>query len=257
MKRLQKILLGSTEKFPGKALVARTSGTVKSISKLHTGGYNINVGGIDHSIGGVVSPKVSVGTFVDKGTILTNGIASTKDILETRGVNEARKYIADELHKANNNTIDKRHFEVIARGYLNLVKPSNDVGNTDLRTYDEFVPTLSGTHLKTMKTSDKQITKKFLAEPALHYSIGSQITKSVARDLNKNGVKSVDVSHTPIGYTPVFKTYEQRPQFGNSMWQQINYRGIKKSIGDNLLFGKKEDLSKIRSDRARVGLGIL
>jgi DNA-directed RNA polymerase subunit beta' len=255
--KAQKILLGSTEKYPGKALVAKTSGTVKSITKLHTGGYNINVGGIEHSISGAVSPKVSVGTHVDKGAVLTNGIASTKDILETRGVTEARKYLSDELDKANNHTIDKRHFEVFARGYLNLVKPATDKGNTNLRTYDEFVPTLSGTHMTTMKTSDRQITKKFLAEPALHYSIGSQITNSIAKDLHKNGVKSVKVSHSPIGYTPVFKTYEQRPQFGKSMWEQLNYRGLKKSIGENLLYGEKENIRHLRSDRAKIGLGIL
>ena len=252
-----KILLNSTDKFKGKAAVATTGGVVRSIKKLNTGGYNINVDGVDHITSNHVSPKVNVGDTVDKGDILTNGIASTKDILTNRGVLEGRHYLATELDKIHGGSIDKRNFEVISRGYLNLVKPAKDIGNTNLKTFDEYAPTLKGTHTQVMSTGDKQITKKYLAEPALHFSPGKQITKKVASYLRKNGVKSVLVSHTPLDYKPVFKTYEQRPLFGNSIWQQINYRGIKKGLHQGLLYGDKEDTNNIRSDRARFGLGIL
>jgi len=252
-----KILLNSTDKFKGKASVATTNGTVKSIEKLNTGGYNINVGGVDHITSNHVSPKVSVGETVDKGDILTNGIASTKDILNNRGILEGRHYLSTALDKIHGGSIDKRNFEVISRGYLNLVKPASDKGNTQLKTFDEYVPYLKGTHMQVMSTGDKQITKKFLAEPALHFSPGKQITKKVASYLRNNGVKSVTVSHTPLDYKPVFKTYEQRPLFGKSMWQQINYRGIKKGLHEGLLSGDKEDTKDIRSDRSRFALGIL
>ncbi len=253
----QKILLNSTEKYNGKAAVSSTGGMVKSINKLTTGGYNINIGGVDHMTSPHVAPTVAVGSTVDRGDILTNGIASTKDMVTHRGILEARKYLSDALDKANNGSIDKRNFEVVSRGYLNLVKPTSDKSSTQMKTFDEFVPTLSGTHVKSMSTGDKQITKKYLAEPALHFSPGKQITKKVAGYLKKNGVKSVQVSHGPLDYQPVFKTYEQRPLFGKSMWQQINYRGIKKGLTEGLLFGKKEDTKNIRSDRARFALGIL
>ena len=252
-----KILLNSTEKFKGKAAVASNAGAVKSITKLTTGGYNINIGGVDHVTSHHVAPRIAVGSMVDQGDILTNGIASTKDILSHRGVLESRKYLSDELDKVHGGGIDKRNFEVISRGYLNLVKPASDKSNTSLYTFDEFVPGIKGSHMKQMSTADKQITKKYLAEPALHFSPGKQITKKVAIYLNKNGVKSVAVSHTPLDYKPVFKTYEQRPLFGKSMWQQINYRGIKKGLSEGLLFGEKEDTKKINSDRARFALGIL
>jgi len=252
-----KILLNSTDKFNGKATVATIGGKVNSISKLTTGGYNINIGGVDHATSHHVAPTVAVGAMVDRGDIVTNGLASTKDIVNHRGIVEGRKYLVDALDKANNGTIDKRNFEVVSRGYLNLVKAKSDKSNTDLKTFDSFVPTLAGTHMKIMSTGDKQITKKYLAEPALHFSPGKQITKKVAGYLKRNGVGSVKVSHGPLDYQPVFKTYEQRPMTGKSMWQQINYRGIKKGLTEGLLFGKKEDTKDIRSDRAKFALGIL
>ena len=252
-----KILLNSTDKYKGKASVATIGGYVKSINKLNTGGYNVNINGVDHLTSPHVFPTINVGSSVDKGDILTNGIASTKDILVNRGVLEARKYLADELDKVHSGGIDKRNFEVIGRGYLNLVKPSGGSSSGDLKTFDEYVPTLEGSHIVKMNTSDKQITKKFLAEPALHFSPGKQITKKVSNYLNKNGVKSVLVSHNPLGYQPIYKTYEQRPLFGKSIWQQINYRGIKKGLTDSLLSGNKEDTNDIHSDRSKFTLGIL
>lgn len=252
-----KILLNSTDKYKGKASVATVGGYVKSINKLNTGGYNVNINGVDHLTSPHVFPTINVGSSVDKGDILTNGIASTKDILVNRGVLEARKYLADELDKVHSGGIDKRNFEVIGRGYLNLVKPSGGSSSGDLKTFDEYVPTLEGSHIVKMNTSDKQITKKFLAEPALHFSPGKQITKKVSNYLNKNGVKSVLVSHNPLGYQPIYKTYEQRPLFGKSIWQQINYRGIKKGLTDSLLSGNKEDTNDIHSDRSKFTLGIL
>jgi len=252
-----KIILNSTDKFPGKAAVATIGGTVNEVKKLPTGGYKIVVGGVEHIASHQVKPKVAVGTSVDKGDILTTGLASTKDILLNRGVLEARKYIADKLDEIHGGSIDKRHFEVISRGYMDLVKPSGQSSNVDLRSFDEYVPTLKGTHEKEMSISDRQITKKFLAEPVLHFSPGRQITNKVVKELRKGGIKKVKVSHTALPYSPVFKTYEQRPMVRAPIWQQINYRGIKKGILKELHYGDGVKDSDIKSDRARLTLGIL
>ncbi len=252
-----KIVLNSTDKYPGKATVAEIGGVIQKVDKLHTGGYNINVSGVDHMVSQSMAPKVRVGMNIDRGDIMTNGLVSTKDMVKNRGILEARMHLTDELDKANNGSIDRRNLEVISRGYLSLVKPKGSSGFSDLRSFDSFVPTLSGTHVMDMKTKDRQITKKFLAEPALAYSPGRQITKSIANDLARNGISNVKISHTALPYEPVFKTYEQKPLANNSIWQKMNYRGIKKGILDALSFGDKEDTSKINSDRAKFTLGIL
>ncbi len=252
-----KIVLNSTDSYPGKATMSTIGGVVQKINKLHTGGYNINVSGVDHLVSHSVSPNVRVGMNIDRGDVMTNGLASTKDMVNNRGILEARMYLTNELDKANSGSIDRRNLEVISRGYLGLVKPKGSAGFSDLRSFDSFVPTLNGTHVMDMKTRDKQITKKFLAEPALAYSPGRQITKSIANDLAKNGISNVKISHSALPYEPVFKTYEQQPLAKSSIWQKMNYRGIKKGILDALSFGDNEDTSKLRSDRAKFTLGIL
>ena len=252
-----KIALNSTDTYPGKATMATIGGVVQGVDKLHTGGYNINVSGVDHIVSHSVSPKVRVGMSIDRGDMMTNGLASTKDMVNNRGILEARMHLTNELDKANNGSIDRRNLEVISRGYLGLVKPKSSAGFSDIRSFDAYVPTLEGTHMVNMKTRDNQITKKFLAEPALAYSPGRQITKNIANDLAKNGILDVKVSHSALPYEAIFKTYEQQPMASNSIWQKMNYRGIKKGILDALSFGDNEDTSKIRSDRAKFTLGIL
>jgi len=252
-----KILLNSTEKFKGKATVATTQGTVTKISKLPTGGYNMTIAGKDHYVIPGISPKVSVGHTVEEGDILTNGIASTKDILLHRGVVEARHYLSNALQKSTGGVIDKRNLEVISRGYLNLIKPKGLNGEHSLMTYDESIGDLKGSNIVNMKVGDRQIVKKFLAEPKLHYSIGHKITKDTISNLRKAGVKEISVSHSKPNYETIFKTYEQRPMNGKSIWQQINYRGIKKGLSQNVTSGDNENLSNIHSDRAQLLLGRL
>ena len=252
-----KIALNSTETYPGKATMASIGGVIQKVDKLHTGGYNIDIAGVDHHVSHHVSPKVRVGMRMDRGDMLTNGLASTKDMVNNRGILEARMHLTNELDKANNGSIDRRNLEVISRGYLGLVKPKSAPGFSDIRSFDSFVPTLEGTHVMNMKTRDKQITKKFLAEPALAYSPGRQITKNIANDLAKNGISDVKISHSALPYEAIFKTYEQQPLANNSIWQKMNYRGIKKGILDAFSFGDNEDTSNIRSDRAKFTLGTL
>jgi len=252
-----KIVLNSTEKFPGKATVATTTGTVRSMKKLDTGGFSVDIGGVEHIVGHDVKLKVAPGSKIEKGDIISTGLASTKDILYNRGVLEARKHFTDTLDKIHNGAIDKRHFEVIGRGYLNLVKPKN-APNTELKLFDSYVPELQGNHTTEMSVNDRQITKKFFLKPTLHYSPGSPITNKALKDLRKSGIKKIEVSHSALQYEPVFKTYEQRPLAStNSIWQKINYRGIKKNINEEVLFGKGEDTSRINSDRAKFTLGEL
>lgn len=252
-----KILLNSTEKFPGKATIATTNGVIDKIEKLDTGGFNIGIAGVNHYVSHHVKPKVKAGDKIEKGDILTNGIASTKDIVENRGILEARKYLSDALDDVHEHSLDKRNFEVISRGYLNLVKPSGDKDGTDLKVFDSYVPTLEGSHVQTMKVNDKQITKKFLAEPALHFSPGKQITPKVSNELKKNNINSVKISHSPLQYSPVFKTYEQRPMAEGSLWKSINYRGIKRGIQKGLLEQGQENKHDLVSDRAKFTLGVL
>jgi len=253
----QKILLNPTERYKGKSTLASTEGKVDSITKLPVGGFNVSIAGVDHHINHDVSPMIKPGQMVKRGQKISTGLSSTRDIMHNSGILEARNYLATELHKANGGKIDKRNFEVIARGYLNLVKNKGDVSNETLYDFDSHTQGIKPPHTKKIKVSSPQITNKFLVDPFETFSPGARVTDNMVKKAKTFGVKELNVSHSPMSYEPVFKTYEMKPQSSGSLWQKINFRGINKAIKNDLLFGGRTDLKNMQSDRAKYSVGKL
>jgi len=253
----QKILLNPTDKYKGKSTLSSTEGKVDSIEKLPIGGYSISVAGEKHHVGHDVFPLVKPGDMITKGQKISSGLTSTRDVVQHKGILEARNYLATELHKANGGKIDKRNFEIIARGYLNLSKNKNDVSNESMFDFDSHVQTLTPPYTQTLKVNNPQVTNKFLVDAFETNSPGARVTSAMVKKAKSHGVNEFKVSHSPMAYTPVFKTYEQKPQHSGSLWQKINFRGINKAIKNDLLFGERTDLNRLGSDRAKYSVGTL
>jgi len=252
----QKILLNTPENFRGKATLSSTDGKVTKIDKLNTGGYNVYIADKEHYVAPEVNVKVKVGDFVNKGDSVSTGLPSTRDVMKYSGMNQARKFVTDKLYEANGGDIDKRQFSILARGYLELAKNKNDDMHQIYR-YDGLIKDTELPHTSTISVKDKQITNKYLAEPFLHYSVGTKITEPIVKKMKEHKINEIKVSHSEAPIVPVYKTYEQKPLANSVLWQKLNYRGIKKGISNELLYNKKTDKNKLLSDRTKYTLGIL
>ena len=252
----QKLLLNTPDYYRGKATVATTDGKVESISTLPTGGWNVRIAGIDHFVGAEVKPTVKIGENVNKGNVISSGLASPKDLVRYSGVHQARKYVVDNLYKANGGDIDKRIFGVVAKGYLDLAKQKGDKYN-NLYSYDALVKNTDIPNTTTLKTNNKSVVGKFLAEPFLHFSVGTKVTPYMVKKMREHKIDEIKVSHNPVGVEPVYKTYEQKPLAISSIWQKMNYRGIKKGLSSELLYNNGINTDEISSDRTKYTLGKL
>jgi len=252
----QKILLNTPENFPGKATIATTDGVVDKIEKLNTGGYNVFIANQPHYVSSDVEHKVKVGQSVNKGDIISTGLASPRELMEHSGVNQARKYVVDKLYEANGGDIDKRVFGTVTKGYLDLARNKND-NMHQLYSYDALVSQTELPHTVKMSPTNNQILNKYLAESFLHYSVGTKVTREIQQKLKQHNIKTISVSHNPPSIVPVYKTYEQKPLTNTSVWERLNYRGIKKGLSEELLYNKDTDLSKMQNNRAKHTLGVL
>ena len=252
----QKILLNTPDYYRGKATVATTDGKVTGINSLQTGGWNVKIADQDHFVGAEVKPTIKVGDDVNKGDIISSGLASPKDLTHYAGVNQARKYVVDNLYKANGGDIDKRIFGVVAKGYIDLAKHKNDKTN-QLFSYDALASEADIPNASSVSVDNPSIVGKFLAQPFLHYSIGTKITRAMIKKMKSHGLTQIKVSHNPVGIEPVYKTYEQKPLANSSIWKKMNYRGIKKGLTSELLYNTGLDVDGIDSDRTKYTLGKL
>ena len=193
------------ESFQFKAIPAELDGVVSSITEAPQGGSYIKIGEQEHYVPPEMKINTKVGDRVEAGDVLTEGTSSPADMARLRGVGEARRQFVQDFTKTvrdNGVSVNRRNAELIARGLINHVQITDPDGPSDalpddIIEYDrvarDYQPRFG---FKTMKPSGAH--NMYLEKPALHYTIGTRVTKRVAKELQDQGINEVTVhSDTP------------------------------------------------------------
>ena len=244
-----KIVVNSPDNFKQKAAVAPKSGRVIRIDKAPQGGHYIYINSDKTKVYVPEGKKIHVkpGDIVYKGQQLSDGIVSVKEKLEHQGIGAARKHEADLLHQTFLNStgkdLNKKHFEVIARGHLSLGK--DDMGelldvNAALKNY----PT---TKRKVFVAPD--IIGKYLAESVDVFLKGTLIDDYVFEMLKRHNVHQIYVTDQKPPVKPVYKTLMMRPNFNRHLFAKLNYRYLQKALTDEIKRGKGFKTEDIVSGR--------
>ena len=197
------------EEFPDRAPVAEQDGDV-AISVAPQGGHIVRVGEAEHYVPQHLPLLVKNGQTVEAGTPLSQGVMRPDDIVRLRGLGEGRRYMATrfkEMLDDSGTEADSRNVEMLARASVNHVRildtdqSEGGILPDDVVPYDE-----QERHYEPPEDAlpGKPSTSlgQFLHTPALHYSIGTRITPSVAERLEKTGFDKVLVSPNAPGFTP-------------------------------------------------------
>lgn len=199
----------SPEAFANKATVSELDGLVEKIEAAPQGGNYVWVNGQEHYTPPGYDVMVKVGDNVEPGDALSDGIADPRDIVRLRGLGEGRKYYATRLKTILDDSgikTDRKHTEMVARAALDhLVVTSTDgLGNylpDDEISYNamasSYVPPKD-----TIKVDPTKSVGKYLQAPALHYTIGTKLTKRMAQHLADREIKDVLVSDLEPGFAP-------------------------------------------------------
>lgn len=188
----------SPEKFKDQAAVSTVDGRVESIEDAPQGGKYITVAGERHYVPAGHDPEVEVGQTVEAGDFLSEGLGDAEDVVKYKGLGAGRLYYATRLHKMLKDSgtgSDKRLTEVLARAAIRHVRIKSDEG------YGNYLPddivdysTLQSIYRMpetTKPLSPGKAVGKYLQAPAMHYTIGTRITPTVARDLESHGYSGV------------------------------------------------------------------
>ena len=251
-----KIIANSPLSFTDAAVVSPVEGIVQGISPEKSGGHYVYIGTTKVHVPAGKRIIVKKGQSVHKGDKLSSGVVTPKQILYTQGTLEARKKESDMLHKlfkdSTGKDLQKKHFEVIARGHLSL-------GMADDGTVDSIHTLMSNyPRLSRMEMVGPRIKGKYLAEDVGSLSKGLQIDDRVMKLLNKWMIHRVKVTEERPPVKPLFKSLEQRPVFGRSLFSKLNYRNLSKAIKDEVATVKRPQLvGNSSSDREKHTAGYL
>ena len=144
---------------------------------------------------------------MEAGDVVSSGIPNPAEIVRHKGVGEGRQYFVKsfgDAYSASGLGAHRRNIELLARGLINHVRLSDEVGDY---VPDDVVPYSSLEHIYKPRVGSKisnpsSAKGRYLERPVLHYSIGTKMRPSVLKELKQFGIKQVETHHAPAPFQP-------------------------------------------------------
>ena len=198
------------ERFQDAAVLATSDGKIDEIRKAAQGGWYVATGGEEHYVPAFRTLSVKAGDEVEAGDALTDGTPNPKDVVKYKGIGEGRLYITNQfgqMLRDNGIGAPRRHVEILARAFTDRVRV-NDPDSVAGYQVGDVVPysSLERQYVPRAESRDQlpsAAMNQFLERPVLHYTIGTRVTRRVAKALQDAGVKHVLANPSAPGFEPV------------------------------------------------------
>lgn len=247
---LIKALARVPENFPYKAAVSPKDGEVDSIKEAPQGGTYITVGGERVYVAPGYDLRVKQGDHVEAGDQLSDGVLDPEDVVKYKGIGEGRRYFAERFTQAMRDSgyaAHRRNVESIARALVDHVQIENEDAEGQLLPGD--VTTYSNWSFgytprpDSVKGSAKSLIGKYLEQPALHYTIGTKITKRVADELDKFGRgNEVFANANPIEVTPIMQSIVKSTGTDRDWMSRLGTTYLKSRLLEDAQHGSTADI---------------
>ena len=201
------------EHYADKATVAEHDGTIEKIEDAPQGGKYIYVNDERHYVPSGYSLLVKQGDEVEAGDQLSDGVISPADAVRLKGIGEGRRYFTERFTKAYRDSgykANRRNVETVARALINNVVVDDEDSEGEMLPGDRVSYSRWAWGYKPRKGSvqaaPRQAIGKYLEQPALHYTIGTRVTKKVADELDKFKIPTVLYNDNPPGVHPEMRS---------------------------------------------------
>lgn len=235
--------------FTDGAPVSKADGIVGKIEAAPQGGNYVYVNNERYYVPAEQSVSVKQGQTLEAGDALSDGIINPKDIAELKGIGEARRHFVKQFKSAlqeNGLPVHRRNVEVVARGLINqveLTEPDVVEGAypEDIVSYD-YMASRYKPRQGFQSGDPSKYLNHYLEKPILHYSIGTRITPSVAKELKESGFSEVTVHKNPPPFKPTM-TRAMMSLLGDRDWMvQLGGFNLKKTFLDNVQRGSASQI---------------
>jgi len=201
-------LLNIPKNFPGGATHATVEGRVDQIKEAPAGGYYVIIKGVQHYIPPGVDVFVAPGDYVEAGDVLSGGLPNPEMLLKYKGIGEARRIFAEtflDVLRGGGLAAHRINTELIAKALLNYVQFTKfHDGNVPggIVKYDTLEHTWKP-RAGSKEVPPDQAIGQYLEVPVLHYTVGTKITRTIAKQLANYNINRVVVHSEPPPFIPV------------------------------------------------------
>jgi len=197
------------EVYKDRATVSEIDGRVEKIEKAPQGGEYVYVNDQRHYVPAGYGLIVKEGQEVEAGDQLSDGVVSPADAVRLKGIGEGRRYFTERFTKAYRDSgykTNRRNVEAVAKALINNVVVEDQDAEGQMLPGDNvsYARWAWGYKPRTnsVQAPPSKAIGKYLEQPALHYTIGTRITKRVADELNRFKVPAVLYNDKPVGVRP-------------------------------------------------------
>jgi DNA-directed RNA polymerase subunit beta' len=237
------------QSFFHKATLAGQPGTVTKVKRAPQGGNYVYVQQQEHYVPPNLDVLVKPGSEVEAGDALSDGIPKPDEVVKHKGLGAGRQYLVDQLqgiYQRQGVDLDRKHLEILAKTDLNYVKimdkdsPAFGVMRGDIVDYNRFRNIVASKPTRNVSTA--KAVGQTLGKDALHYTVGTQVTPTIARDLKRGGLNNVAVSEYVPQHEPVMKPITRTPLLHPDWLAKMGHRNLKNVIQDGAAFGEMSDI---------------
>lgn len=197
-------LLTNQEKFPDKAIISETNGTVTHVETTSLGDTKVHISGKEYFIPNSQDVLVGEGHKIKIGQPLSTGMVNPRELVSLRGLGAGRRYMSNKLSEIYGGGMDPRHFDLVAKNLIKYVKV-RDAGDTG------YLPgqVLSVNHIQDELQKDTEVLPleraagKRLARPVLELTPGTVLDHQHVQYLNKHGINEVHTTNSGLIVDPI------------------------------------------------------
>lgn len=221
-----------------KASVTPRDGKVTAIVDAPQGGkYVILDDATDDQIyvPGSLEPSVKIGDRLEAGDAVSTGLVSPADVVAYKGIGEGRRYFMNRFTKVYHDSgygVNRRNVEVLSRALVNNVQVDREDSEGsglpgDILRYGAWAAGYTPREGAVVEKTDKAALGHYLEQPVLHYTIGTRITPSVLKTLQKHGVQGLTTHTTPPGVTPHMVSIIESPAYSGDWMARLGTSYLK------------------------------
>jgi hypothetical protein len=179
---------------------AQSDGMVQKVVDAPQGGKFVFINNEPTYVAAGQEVKVKSGDVVEAGDILSDGLPNPAMVVEHKGIGEGRRYFTQTLMvtlKENGVQANRRNVELIARGLVNYVELDEEMDtcvpgdHVPYNMLEKYYQPREGAK----EYSATNAVGKYLERPILHYTIGTKIRPSVAKELQEFGLGDKVLAH--------------------------------------------------------------
>ena len=186
---------------------ARVDGAITRVEPAPAGGTYVYVDNERHFVAPGFNPVYKKGDVVEAGDMISDGLPNPAVVVQHKGIGEGRRYFLSKFRdalKIGNVRTDRRNVELLARGLIDHVRLTKEVGDfvpDDVVKYSvlehNYKPRAGFQTVPPQKA-----VGKYLERPYLHYSIGTKIKPSMLRDFDEFKISNIDVHDDEPPFEP-------------------------------------------------------